>query len=130
MALFTSTEFNNLEDLLCDQLQDLYDAEQQLTKALPKMAKAADSPQLKKALEQHLQETEDQVERLERVFAVLNKEAKAKTCEAMKGLIAEGEEVAREGRAGVTRVAVRTSDGRAVAEFTGYSRTVGGALID
>ena len=93
MGLFTSTEFNSLEDLFCDQIQDLYDAEQRLTKALPKMAKAAESPQLQKAFEQHLQETENQINRLERVFALLNKDVESKTCEAMKGLIAEGEEV-------------------------------------
>jgi ferritin-like metal-binding protein YciE len=93
MGLFTSTEFNSLEDLLCDQLQDLYDAEQRLTKALPKMAKAARSPQLKQAFEHHLQETENQINRLERVFALMNKDAESKTCEAMKGMITEGDEV-------------------------------------
>lgn len=93
MGLFTSAEFNNLEDLFCDQLQDLYDAEQRLTKALPKMANAAESPQLKQTFEHHLQETENQIHRLERVFALINKNAESKTCEAMKGLISEGEEV-------------------------------------
>lgn len=93
MGLFTSTEFNSLEDLFCDQIQDLYDAEQRLTKALPKMAGAAESPQLQKAFEQHLRETENQINRLERVFALLNKDVESKTCEAMKGLIAEGDEV-------------------------------------
>lgn len=93
MGMFTSTEFNNLEDLFCDQIQDLYDAEQRLTEALPKMAKAANAPQLKQAFEHHLEETKHQVQRLEKVFALLNKDAKAKTCDAMKGLISEGEEV-------------------------------------
>lgn len=93
MGLFTSTEFNSLDDLFCDQLQDLYDAEQRLTKALPKMAEAAESSQLKQAFEHHLHETENQINRLERIFALMNKNAEAKTCEAMKGLISEGEEV-------------------------------------
>lgn len=95
MALFTSTEFKNLEDLFCDQLEDLYDAEQRLTKALPKMAEAASCPHLTDAFKHHLKETEGQVERLERVFRLLDKEPKTKTCEAMKGLIAEGEEIVK-----------------------------------
>jgi ferritin-like metal-binding protein YciE len=93
MGLFTSKEFNSLECLLHDQMQDLYDAEQQLTKALPKMAKAADAPELKQAFEQHLRETENQINRLERAFEMLGKEAEGKTCAAMKGLITEGDEV-------------------------------------
>jgi ferritin-like metal-binding protein YciE len=93
MGLFTSTEFNSLDCLLHDQLADLYDAEQRLTEALPKMADAADAPELKQAFEQHLRETHNQVNRLERVFEILGKEPKSKTCAAMKGLIAEGEEV-------------------------------------
>lgn len=93
MALFSSTQFDNLEDLFCDQIQDLYDAEQRLTKAIPEMAEAADAPELKQAFQHHLQETEMQVNRLERVFEIFGKEPKSKTCEAMKGLIAEGEEV-------------------------------------
>ena len=93
MALFTSTEFNNLEELFYDELQDLYDAEQRLTKAIPKMAEAAGCSELKQAFEHHLQETKNQVTRLERVFSLLGKEAKTKTCEAMKGLVSEGEEI-------------------------------------
>ncbi len=93
MALFTSTEFRNLEDLFYDELQDLYDAEQRLTKALPKMAEAAECSKLKQAFQHHLQETENHIDRLERVFSLINKDAKSKTCEAMKGLISEGEEV-------------------------------------
>eukprot|EP00913_Durusdinium_trenchii_P005673 g5291.t1 len=73
--------------------EDLYDAEQRLTKALPKMKDAAASAELKQAFEQHLKETEGQVRRLEQVFDLIGKKAEAKTCEAMKGLIAEGEEV-------------------------------------
>ena len=87
------TEFTNLHGLLVEQLQDLYDAEQQMTKALPKMAEAAHCGNLKKAFESHLEETERQIERLEHVFEEIGEEAEAKTCKAMKGLIAEGDEV-------------------------------------
>ncbi len=93
MGLFTSTQFDTLECLLEDQLQDIYDAEQRLTKALPKMADAASDAQLKNAFQHHLTETEQQVKRLEQAFESLGKKAEAKTCEAMKGLITEGEEM-------------------------------------
>lgn len=93
MGLFTSKELNSMEDLLCDQLGDLYDAEQRLTKALPKMAAAAHDPQLKAGFEQHLRETEGQARRLEEAFSLMGKDAKAVTCNAIKGLIAEGQEV-------------------------------------
>lgn len=107
MALFSSTRFDNLEDLFCDQLQDLYDAEQRLTKALPKMAEAAGSPELKTAFEQHLQETRNQVQRLEQVFGILGKQPQTKTCEAMKGLVSEGEEVIKaEGEPSVKDAAI------------------------
>lgn len=91
MGLFSS-EFNSLDDLFLEQLQDIYDAEQRLVDALPKMAEAASSPQLQQAFRSHLQETERQVQRLERVFEIAGHEPKAKTCAAMKGLIAEGDE--------------------------------------
>ena len=84
---------NNLNDLLLDQLRDLYNAETQLTKALPKMAKAAKNPELKQAFERHLEQTEEHVNRLERVFEALGERAKGKTCQAMKGLIEEGKEI-------------------------------------
>ncbi|QDU37722.1 hypothetical protein Mal4_20390 [Maioricimonas rarisocia] len=93
MGLFTSTEFDSLECLFIDQIQDIYDAEQRLTKALPKMADAATDPQLKSAFQHHLTETKGQVQRLERVFEILGKDAETKTCDAMKGLISEGEEM-------------------------------------
>ncbi|MFH5804826.1 ferritin-like domain-containing protein [Alienimonas sp. DA493] len=93
MGLFTSTSFDDLKDLYVDQLQDLYDAEQRLTKALPKMRDAAHSPQLKQAWEAHLKETEGQVNRLEKCFELIDQSPKAKTCEAMKGLITEGDEM-------------------------------------
>jgi ferritin-like metal-binding protein YciE len=93
MGLFTSKNFNSLETLFVDQLRDLYDAEQRLTKALPKMADAAHSTSLKSAFQQHLRETQNHVNRLERVFQAMGQKASPETCEAMKGLISEGETV-------------------------------------
>jgi ferritin-like metal-binding protein YciE len=93
MKLFTSTEFNSFQDLFVDQLEDLYDAEQRLTQALPKMADAANSNQLKQAFRQHLTETQGHVSRLETIFRQLGTDPKRETCQAMKGLISEGEEI-------------------------------------
>jgi ferritin-like metal-binding protein YciE len=94
MALFTSSAaLNSFDELFVEQLQDLYDAEQRITKALPKMAAAAHNPNLRSAFEEHLRQTENQVKRLERVFQTLGKSAQTKTCEAMKGLIEEGSEI-------------------------------------
>jgi len=83
-----------MEDLFLDEIRDLYDAEKQLTKALPKMAKAASSEELRTALENHLEETENQVERLEQIFTMLDEKGTGKKCAAMAGLIKEGDEVA------------------------------------
>jgi len=93
MGLFSSTTFNSLQDLFVDQIQDLYDAEQRLTKALPKMAAAAHSSQLRAGFEQHLRETQNHLKRLERVFQTMGRSAEGKTCHAMKGLVEEGSEV-------------------------------------
>jgi ferritin-like metal-binding protein YciE len=93
MPLFTTTEFNSFDDLFVNQIEDLYDAENRLTKALPKMAEAANSSQLKQAFQSHLTETEGHVSRLEQIFREINLEPTRETCEAMKGLIAEGEEM-------------------------------------
>jgi ferritin-like metal-binding protein YciE len=86
-------KLDTLRDLLIEQLQDIYDAENRLTKALPKMARAARSPELKAAFLKHLEETNGQVERLVQVFAHLGQKAKKKPCKAMQGLIEEGEEM-------------------------------------
>lgn len=94
MGLFSSTkQFDSLETLLIDQLRDLYDAEQRIIQALPKMASAAHSTALKTAFQQHLRETQSQMTRLERVFEALGQTAEAETCEAMQGLVEEGHEV-------------------------------------
>jgi len=87
-----------IEELLIDQLRDLLHAEGQLTKALPVMAKAARSEPLKFALEQHLEETREQVERLKEAFGLVGVQAKSKPCRGMAGLIEEGEEVIEEGK--------------------------------
>lgn len=85
-------KIDNFEDLFCHQLSDLRNAEYQLTKALPKMAKAASNPELKAGFEQHLKETEEQLATVDRVFEMLGWEAEDVTCQAMKGLIKEGDE--------------------------------------
>ena len=87
----------NLRDLLVEELKDLYSAENQLTKALPKVAKNVSDPQLKKAIENHLKETEGHVQRLEQIFEKLDESPKGKTCEGMKGLITEADERIKEG---------------------------------
>jgi ferritin-like metal-binding protein YciE len=86
-------KLESLQELLIDELKDLYSAENQLVKALPKMAKAASSPELKAAFEEHLEETKEQVNRLVTVFAQLDGSPKGKKCKAMEGLIEEGSEV-------------------------------------
>jgi ferritin-like metal-binding protein YciE len=87
----------NLRELLVEELKDLYSAENQLTKALPKVAKNSSDPQLKKAIESHLKETEGHVARLEQIFEKLDESPKGKTCEGMKGLITEADERIKEG---------------------------------
>lgn len=86
----------DLHKLFLDELADVYSAEQQLTKALPKMAKAAQSDELREALEQHLEETEEHLTRLEQAAESLDETLKKKTCEAMKGLLKEGDEIVKE----------------------------------
>jgi len=93
----------NLEELLLDELKDLYSAEKQITKALPKMIRGATSPALKEALETHLEETNGQVDRLEEIFGLLNKKGSGKTCEGMKGVLSEGAEVLGETKKGDLR---------------------------
>jgi ferritin-like metal-binding protein YciE len=89
-------ELNSLQDLFIEDLKDLYNAETQLVKALPKMAKAANSPDLKNAFQTHLKETEGHVQRLEQIFEDLDESPKGKKCKAMEGLIEEGKELMEE----------------------------------
>ncbi|MDB6032584.1 MAG: ferritin-like protein [Verrucomicrobiales bacterium] len=87
---------SELRETFLDELADLYDAEQQITKALPKMEAAAESEELKEAFTSHMEETENQVGRLKQVFELFEKEPKAKKCKAMKGLIEEADELIKE----------------------------------
>jgi Mn-containing catalase len=87
-----------LRDLLVDEMQDLLHAEMQLTKALPKMAKAAKDTQLKDAFLKHAEQTKEQVERLKQAFEALGEKAKPKPCKAMMGLVEEGQETIDEGK--------------------------------
>ena len=87
---------DSLHNLYVDELKDLYNAENQLLKALPKMAKAATAPELKDAFTEHLEVTRKQVERLEQIFTELGVSPKGKKCKAMEGLIEEGKEIMEE----------------------------------
>jgi ferritin-like metal-binding protein YciE len=86
-------QMENLQDLLKEDLKDVYNAENQLVKALPKMAKNATNPQLKEAIQTHLEETKEHVGRLEQVMEMLGMPARGKTCKAMQGILEEGKEV-------------------------------------
>ena len=87
---------DSLKDLYVEELKDLYNAENQLLKALPRLARKASSPDLKAAFEEHLGQTEDQVNRLEKIFKGLGEKPTGKTCKAMKGLVEEGKEIIEE----------------------------------
>ena len=93
----TAADPDMMQDLLVEQLADLLHAEGQLVKALPKMERAANAPRLKQAFADHLEETQEQVERLKEVFVLIGAEAKAKPCKGMAGLIEEGDEDIEEG---------------------------------
>jgi ferritin-like metal-binding protein YciE len=87
---------NTLRETFLLELADIYDAEKQLVKALPKMAKAAENDQLREGIEEHLEQTQEHVQRLEQVFEQFGEKAKARKCKAMIGLIEEGEELIKE----------------------------------
>jgi ferritin-like metal-binding protein YciE len=106
-----------LEDLFLMTLKDIYHGEKQIMKALPKMAKHAESSELSRALEHHLEETEGQVERLERIFALMDKPARGETCEAIQGLIEEGEEVMGKARSGAVCDAGMIAAGQAIEHY-------------
>jgi ferritin-like metal-binding protein YciE len=86
----------SLQDLYAEQLRDLYDAENQLIKALPKMAKAASTPELRNAFEEHLDQTRGHAQRIETIFEGMGEKAKGQKCKAMEGLVKEGSEVIEE----------------------------------
>ena len=85
-----------LDNLFYDTLKDIYYAERKIQKSLPKMARAAQSPELKAAFEKHKGQTEGQIERLQQVFELIGKPARGKTCDAIEGILAEGDEIAEE----------------------------------
>lgn len=94
---------NSLKELFVEELKDVYDAENQIVKALPKMAKATSTPELRKAFEEHLEQTKGHVRRLEQIFEGLGEQAKAKKCDGVRGIIEEGEDVVSDGQEGPVR---------------------------
>jgi ferritin-like metal-binding protein YciE len=96
MALF-SMKLENLQQLFVKELRDLYDAENQITDALPKLIDASKSTELKSALQEHLQVTKQQISRLDRIFQILKEKPTGETCKGMKGVIKEGDEIVSAG---------------------------------
>lgn len=92
-----------VDDLFLDFLKDIYFAEKKILKSLPKMMRASSNPELKTALSEHREETEGQIERLQKVFEILGKPARAKTCEAINGLVEEADELFEASEAGTVR---------------------------
>jgi len=101
--LGTPVNQETLKELFVEQIRDLYDAEKQITRALPKLAKAAQNEELADALREHLEQTEGQVSRLEQVFEIAGEKAKGKPCKGMKGLLEEGSEAVKEEEKGPMR---------------------------
>ncbi len=106
-----------LNDLFFDMLKDIYFAERQILKSLPKMAKAARSDELRNAFLKHREETEGQVERLQQIFEMLGKRAQGKTCDAINGIIEEGEEIIEEYKGSEALDAGLLADGQAVEHY-------------
>jgi ferritin-like metal-binding protein YciE len=106
-----------LEDLFHDTLKDIYYAERKILKTLPKMQRAAQSPELKAAFEKHRGETEGQIERLQQVFELMGKPARGKTCDAIEGIVAEGEEIIEEYKGTVALDAGLISSAQAVEHY-------------
>ena len=113
---------DSLADLLQDELKDLYDAEKQLTKALPKMVKNATATELKEAFEEHLEQTEQHVQRLEEIFEQLGMPARGKKCIGMQNLLKEGQEMIDDAEEDATRDAVMIAAAQKVEhyEIAGY----------
>jgi ferritin-like metal-binding protein YciE len=107
----------NIEELLISELKDLYSAEKQITKALPKMAKGASSPDLRNAFETHLEETNGHVERLEQIFEMLGKTGRGKVCHGMQGVLEEGSEMLGDTKKGDVRDAALISAAQRVEHY-------------
>jgi len=112
----TTTE-KTLDDLFLDTLKDIYYAEKQIVKALPKMAKAAQDPKLKAGFEKHLDETEGHIERLEQVFEMIGKPARGKTCDAILGILEEGKSIIEDYKGTVSIDAGLIAAGQAVEHY-------------
>jgi ferritin-like metal-binding protein YciE len=111
-----------MQELLIDELKDLYSAEKQIVRALPKLAKAASSPELQQAILNHLEETKGQVARLEKIGEIVGKKLTGKTCVGMKGVLEEGSEVLEDTDKGIVRDAALISASQRVEhyEMAGY----------
>jgi ferritin-like metal-binding protein YciE len=125
-------QLDSLDALFEEELRDIYDAEKQLTKALPKLAKKASDESLSEALTEHLQQTEEHVNRLEQVFDLIGRPARGKKCEGMQHLIAEGDEMMREAEDDATRDALMIAAAQKVEHYEiasyGTLRTWAGLL--
>ena len=115
-------EIDSLRKLYIEELKDLYSAEKQILQALPRMAKKASNPQLKAGFEEHLRQTEQQVQRLEQIFETLGKSPRGKKCKGMEGLLEEGKEVLQEDMDDETRDAALIAAAQRVEhyEIAGY----------
>jgi ferritin-like metal-binding protein YciE len=126
-------KIENLSDLFLHTLKDIYFAENQIVKALPKMAKAADSKELARAFESHLAETKEQITRLDQVFKLLGKKSEGEKCPAIEGILKEGDELMKEIKDPDTRDAAMIAAAQAVEhyEITRYGTLVSwGQLLD
>jgi ferritin-like metal-binding protein YciE len=111
------TTMKDLEDLFLHHLKDIYFAEKQILKALPKMSKKCDSAELQKAFDNHLKETEGQVDRLEQVFEIFGQKAKGEKCPAIEGILKEGEEGIKDAKDPDVRDAAMIADAQAVEHY-------------
>lgn len=108
---------NTLKELYIDELRDLYDAENQLIKALPKMAKAAESDELRSGIERHLQQTKEHAKRIEHIFEALGETEKGKKCKGMQGIVSEGSAMLREDWEGAVADSAIISSARRVEHY-------------
>src|SRR6185436_725172 len=124
-------EAGSLHDAFIDELRDTYDAERQLTKALPKLAKAATNPELRDAFETHLEETQGQIERLEQVFESLDEKVRGKHCDGIAGIIEEGKSAMEEDFDEATMDACLIAGGQRAEhyEMAAYGTLVAGARL-